>query len=71
MATVQMLITFDTETKQVAVDGPTHELILCYGMLERAKDALRNLANKKTEEPKIVVASDGALKSLPKIPQKG
>ena len=39
---IQLIITMDEENKgMVNVSGPIHDKILCYGLLEVAKDAVR------------------------------
>jgi len=39
--TVKLEILFDQLTGQVMVNGPINNAILCYGMLESAKDAIQ------------------------------
>jgi hypothetical protein len=38
---ITLTITFDPQTAQVSVSGPIDGKTLCYGMLEAAKDAIR------------------------------
>lgn len=38
---VQLILTMD-ETGSLQVAGPLDQTLLCYGMLEQAKDAIRN-----------------------------
>lgn len=38
-------ILYDTSTGQVAVSAPTQVLLVCYAMLEMAKDICRQQAN--------------------------
>jgi hypothetical protein len=38
---VQLVITFDQMTGAINVNGPIQNLVLCYGMLESAKDVIR------------------------------
>jgi hypothetical protein len=39
--TVQLVITFDQLSGAVNVTGPMQNALLCYGMLETAKDVIR------------------------------
>ena len=41
MTTIKLTITYDPQTAQIGVEGPIGEKTLCYGMLESAKDAIR------------------------------
>jgi hypothetical protein len=47
----QLLITLH-ENGQIQVEGPLENRILCYGLLECARDALRDM---KPAEPKRIV----------------
>jgi hypothetical protein len=40
---VQLVITFDQMTGALNVNGPIQNALLCYGMLETAKDVIRQL----------------------------
>lgn len=42
MAAIKLTITYDPQTAQIGVEGPIGEKTLCYGMLESAKDAIRD-----------------------------
>ena len=44
-----------TDTNQVLVDGPINDKVLCYGLLETAKDAIRDHIAVATHSSKIVV----------------
>lgn len=37
-----LTITYDPQTAQIGVSGPINDKTLCYGMLESAKDAIRD-----------------------------
>ena len=40
--TVNMQLIIDIANGQVRVSGPIHDKVLCYGLLEAAKDAIRD-----------------------------
>ena len=46
-------ITFDMETGALNVNGPMQDKVLCYGMLELAKDVIRATTTSPIEVPKI------------------
>lgn len=51
---VQLTIIFDpANPNNVAVRGPIHDKMLCYAMLERAKDAIRehDPSNPRIQQP--------------------
>ena len=54
MQPVQLTITMEADGR-IGVSGPIDNLVLCLGLLELAKDALRNHAQQKTAGPKILV----------------
>lgn len=39
---IELKLIFDPNTGQVQVAGPIDNKLLCYGILERAKDAIRD-----------------------------
>lgn len=41
---------------QLKISGPIQDKMLCYGMLELAKDAIRDMHAKAAEGPKIETA---------------
>jgi len=43
---VQLIVTLNTVNGQVSVSGPIQNKILCYGLLEAAKDAVRDYVAK-------------------------
>lgn len=47
-AEVSMLIT--VKGNQLAVNGPLHDTIFCYGMLERAKDLVRKMQDERAKK---------------------
>jgi len=47
-AEVSMLIT--VKGNQLAVNGPLHDTIFCYGMLERAKDLVRQMQDQRAKK---------------------
>jgi hypothetical protein len=38
---IQLVITYDQQQNQIGVQGPIDQKTLCYGLLESAKDAIR------------------------------
>lgn len=50
MPRVELKITLD-ESGQVHVTGPLGNLILCYGMMDMAKDAIRAQAARQIQRP--------------------
>ena len=44
-----LTITFDQMSGTVNVQGPVENGIICYGMLEAAKDAIRNFAAQRAQ----------------------
>lgn len=48
----------------ISVDGPLDNIVLCYGMLERAKDAIKDFTDNK-KSPIITPPTNG----IPQIPQ--
>ena len=51
--TLTLVITFDQITGQVGVNGPIQNALLCYGILESAKDAIRKFAQDQAQEKRI------------------
>jgi len=49
---IKLVIVYDTDTKRVAVSGGSaiEDVVGCYGMLERAKDAIRNQAQASAQQ---------------------
>lgn len=78
----ELIIKYDQETNKFEVDGPLKHAILCYGMLERAKDIVRAgagvgviKAKAEEEEPsqkiEVIDKNDPAVKDLLKtVPGK-
>lgn len=56
-STVVLTITLDQLTGALNVNGPIQNGLLCYGMLEAAKDAIRNMLAQS--DRRIVPASMG------------
>ena len=55
-----------SDNGQVAVSGPIENPVLCYGMLERARDAIKDFNDrKKAGEPSLVLAGPGAVPPPP------
>jgi hypothetical protein len=56
MAQIQLVITMDQATNRMSLSGPIQDKLLAYGMLELAKDALREYNHdKRIEVPQLVV----------------
>ena len=51
---IQLTITYDPTNRQIGVTGPIEDKTACYGILEAAKDAIREHHAKKQG---LVVAS--------------
>lgn len=60
---VRLTIELDTSTGMLHVDGPIDNQMLCYGLLEMAKDAVRNHA---VQNQRRIQPVNGVL-TLPKI----
>ncbi len=60
---LKLTITLDTATGQLRVDGPIQDLAGCYGMLELAKDAIRERARAGAQ--RIVAAPASAIPPSP------
>jgi len=56
-STLILTITFDQMTGHVNVTGPIENGLVCYGMLECAKDALRAHAAQKLSGQRILPAT--------------
>ena len=54
---IQLVITFDQITGRVEVNGPINNAMLCYGMLEAAKDSIRTFVAKQASEQRIIPAA--------------
>jgi hypothetical protein len=61
---IQVIITMDETTGQVNVNGPLANKFLIYGMLEMARDAIRDW--NKSQESRIVPAT-----TVPMVPRNG
>jgi hypothetical protein len=57
-ATIQLLITLDRVTGAVSVQGPVQDLLLCYGLLEAAKDNCREFVRQQAANNRIVPAAN-------------
>jgi hypothetical protein len=55
--TLVLSITFDQLTGQVNVSGPIENYLVCYGMLEAAKDAIRAFAVQRAQNQVITPAT--------------
>jgi len=56
-ATLTLTITFDQMSGAVNVQGPVENALVCYGMLEAAKDAVRYHAMQRAQGQRILPAS--------------
>jgi hypothetical protein len=52
---VQLLIEMN-EQGQVNVSGPINQKMLCYGLLECARDAIKDFTDKAAQGPQIALA---------------
>jgi len=53
---IQLVITLD-EKGQLNVTGPIQQTVICFGILERAKDVIRKAADQA--QPAIVAPTNG------------
>jgi hypothetical protein len=51
--TVQIIINYDKQTGQCGVSGPVNNKQLMYGLLELAKDAVREFVAKSQDEKRV------------------
>lgn len=61
-----LTISYEPETDMVRIDGPLGNPILCYGMLARANDLVRDYIDKMQRENSLEIASLGNSKELKK-----
>lgn len=66
----EMTILYDEEKNTFSVDGPVKHKILCYGMLERAKDVIR-AGNTEKSAIEVINGNDKAVKDLLKTVPDG
>lgn len=55
-ATIQMVLTYDQLTGQLQISGPIQNTLFALGLLEMAKDAVRNYAAEASKNTRIVPA---------------
>jgi len=55
--TLTLVIVFDQMTGAVNVNGPVENALVCYGMLEAAKDAVRYHAMERAKGQRILPAT--------------
>jgi hypothetical protein len=55
---VQLLIEMN-EQGQITINGPVNQKMLCYGMLEFARDAIKEFNDKAVQGPQIALAQPG------------
>ena len=65
MVGIRLVITL-TQDGQINVEGPLHDIVLCYGLLERAKDVARSVA--EAQQKRIVQPAVGV---IPQLGQNG
>jgi len=56
---IKLLIKYSPETDELGVFGPMQDKILCYGLLERAKDVVRNAGQPPASGPRLLVPKGG------------
>lgn len=49
MTIAQLIITLD-DTGTVSVNGPIDQVLMCYGLLDMAKDSIRNHVEQKAKK---------------------
>lgn len=57
-----LTIIYDEEENRLVCEGPIKHPVLCYGMLERAKDVIRDSIKKSAIE--VIDKNDSAVKDL-------
>ena len=50
---IQLTITLQDDG-QVQITGPIEQLLVCYGLLEAAKDAIREFGEQRSKSPAII-----------------
>lgn len=68
MAKIQLIIELDAQGS-IHVGGPIHDKVLCYGLLEAAKDAIREHVAMKAREKTI--KTNGVVDILAALPKIG
>lgn len=58
---IEMVIRFNPQTGQVAISGPIDQRLICYGMLEMAKEILVKRAETPTTNG-LVIPGNGNLR---------
>jgi len=61
-----LTIIYDEEEDMLKVDGPIKHPILCYGMLERARDVIRDYATKNAKKKTIEVIDPAVMEQMKK-----
>lgn len=56
-ATITLTIQFDQMTGAIGVNGPIQNPVICYGMLELARQAVQNYAQEQAKERRILPAN--------------
>jgi len=54
----ELTIYYDEEKDVLKVDGPIRHPILCYGMMERARDVIKDLVDQGAKGTEIVGTGD-------------
>jgi hypothetical protein len=62
---IQLTITYDPHSNQIGVNGPIEQKTLCYGLLESAKDAIRDHCAKQSGG---IVLAGPEMPGMPKMP---
>lgn len=58
MPQFRLIISHDTDTGQINVEGPVEQPLLCYGMLECAKEAISEAAADRRRKVQPPTADD-------------
>lgn len=61
---VSLLITFDTDTKDIGVKGPTDDLGLCHLLVDLARQSLFGHSMQKASERRVVAPNGMPLPNL-------
>lgn len=63
MNIVQLVITFNRDNGEINVTGPIRDKLFCYGMMESAKDAIRDFK----ESGLVTPAKDGEVAAVNRL----
>jgi hypothetical protein len=56
-STLTLTITYDQMSGAIGVNAPVQNLLLCYGMLEMARQTIQNFAEAQAKQQRIIPAN--------------